>query len=181
MNVKIIKPNSPNSTQIDNFLQKNVHGQARGGGVVVEVLNLSWITALIIRLIKSYAIVSAINLLLYPFLKKFGFGGPHWETSINLGNHEEHSVFNFGPNLKKLRLSFGNSQGTKSKDSEMKEGSGEQGGGQGHGGHGWGQGNMYPPGHVGYNPSMGPGWLSYEQAAFALVILGILCRLGMDL
>jgi hypothetical protein len=128
-----------------------------GRGWTNEIINLAWIFKLLGKAITSYAIVAVVNLFLGPTLKKFGFGGPTWETSIKLGNDGKENLLNFGPKLKKLRVSFGSKGSSKDEKEDDHKG--------------WGQETYghQQPGHPGFNPHhAGPGWLSYDQAALAL-------------
>ncbi|XP_021963682.1 uncharacterized protein LOC110859118 isoform X2 [Folsomia candida] len=137
-----VKPIS-NSTRVERRL---IFDEGEGRGIIYEFLNLSWLFTLLWKAISSYAIVAIVNVLLTPLLKKFGWGGPYWETSINLGS---------------------------SKADMHQEGSG---GGMPPSKGAWGPQPLPPqmhghqqPGHVGFNPHhTGPGWLSYDQAALAM-------------
>jgi hypothetical protein len=157
-----IKSIVKNSTKADAFeLDPLFAGEGRG---LPDIDYLSWLIGFFTRGLTSYALVAVMNFLLAPFLKKFGWNGPSWETSISFGNNGK-NILNQGPNLKKLKIDFGG----KGKNAKKEDHSKEEGWGWGQGG---GGGPGYPSQFQGHPGGLGglqsAGWMSYDQYALAL-------------
>jgi len=160
LEVKIQPALIKNSTKADSFLTIDPLFEGEGRSSVTDWDAIKWMLSFLMKAMTSYFIVGVLNLILAPFLKRFGWDAPSWDTQISLGNNGKHSLFNlFGStDVNKFKLSLGG-KGKGKEDS--KDGWGSGGGGGHHSGHpvtgagGW----------SGLSPA---GWMSYDQYALAL-------------